>query len=185
MLFGLHGSAIALAVAAALCAVAAGAAFFAARRLTVAHDLTLAQAGASPEASMAYGTFATAINCIDGRAQSPVADWLKINCNVSFVDVATIPGPDKALTHGHQERKGHIHEYATISVTAHGSRVIAIAGHHDCAAYPASREEHIATIQQAVKVVSGWQFPVPVRIVGLWVNDLWMVEVVTDTGQKV
>jgi len=135
---------------------------------------------------MAHGTFATAINCIDGRAQAPVADWLKINCNVQYVDFATIPGPDKALTRGHEERKGHIHEYVTISVRAHNSRVIAVAGHHDCAAYPVSREEHIASIQQAVQVVSGWKFPVsePVRVIGLWVNDLWMVEVVADQGRS-
>src|SRR5262245_54618180 len=184
MLLGLSGSTIVLAVIAALFAVAAIVAFVAARRSTTAHDL--AQTGASPEASMAHDTFATAINCIDGRAQAPVANWLKITCNVQYVDFATIPGPDKALTRGHEERKGHIHEYTTISVTAHGSRVIAVAGHHDCAAYPVSREEHIASIQQAVKVVSGWKFPVsePVRVIGLWVNDLWMVEVVADTMQS-
>jgi hypothetical protein len=129
------------------------------------------------------GTFATAITCIDGRVQAPVADWLKINCNVTFVDMATIPGPDHALNHGHEERKGHIHEYANISVNAHGSRVVAVAGHHDCAAYPASREEHIAAIRHAVEVVARWHFAAPVRVVGLWVNDAWMVEKVADTTQ--
>ena len=185
MLFGVSASTIVLAIIAALFAVAAIVAFVAARRSTASYHSALARTGASPEASMAHGTFATAINCIDGRAQAPVADWLKINCNVQYVDFTTIPGPDKALTRGHEERKGHIHEYVTISVTAHGSRVIAVAGHHDCAAYPVSREEHIASIQQAVNVVSSWKFPVsvPMRVIGLWVNDLWMVEVVADTGR--
>src|SRR5262244_3596388 len=102
MPFGLSGSAIALGGVAALFAVGAVVAFVAARRLTASRDQTLAQTSATLEASMAHGAFATAINCIDGRAQSPVADWLKINCNVSYVDVATIPGPDKALTRGHE-----------------------------------------------------------------------------------
>ncbi|MGZ3681521.1 MAG: carbonic anhydrase, partial [Ktedonobacterales bacterium] len=31
---------------------------------------------------MATGIFGTAINCIDGRAQGPVADWVKVNGNV-------------------------------------------------------------------------------------------------------
>lgn len=136
------------------------------------------------EAPMAHGTFATAINCIDGRAQAPVADWMKIHCHADYVDVVTIPGPDRALTHGHEERKGHIHEYVTISVNAHGSRVVAVAGHHDCAANPVSREEHIALICQAAGVVSKWQFPAPVRVVGLWVNEWWQVEVVADTDKE-
>jgi hypothetical protein len=143
------------------------------------HTQPTAQTG---EHSMS-GTFATAITCIDGRVQAPVADWLKINCHVTFVDMATIPGPDHALTHGHEERKGHIHEYANISVNAHGSRVVAVAGHHDCAAYPASREEHLAAIQSAVEVVARWRFAAPVCVVGLWVNDAWMVEKVADTEQ--
>jgi hypothetical protein len=109
---------------------------------------------------------------------------MKINCNATYVDIATIPGPDRALTHGHEERKGHIHEYVSISVHAHGSRVIAVAGHHDCAAYPVSKEEHIASIRAAVKVVAGWSFAAPVRVVGLWVNDQWQVEVVADTEKE-
>jgi len=133
---------------------------------------------------MASGTFATAINCIDGRAQQPVAEWVKSHCGVTYVDVATIPGPDLALTKGDEERKGHIHEYVSISVNAHGSRVVAVAGHHGCAAYDASRDEHIASIREAVKVVAGWSFPAPVRVVGLWVNDQWQVEVVADTEKE-
>ncbi|MEO7000427.1 MAG: carbonic anhydrase, partial [Ktedonobacterales bacterium] len=44
--------------------------------------------------SMATGTFGTAINCIDGRVQAPVAEWLKINCHVTWVDMVTVAGPD-------------------------------------------------------------------------------------------
>src|SRR5689334_20878842 len=44
------------------------------------------------------GEFATAITCIDGRMHVPVAEWLKKYHSVKFVDVETIPAPEKALT---------------------------------------------------------------------------------------
>src|SRR5262249_33557428 len=105
MLIGLGGSTNVLVVRASLFAVAALVAFVGARRLRVSRDSAPLQAGAALEASMTHGTFATAICCIDGRVQSPVADWLKINGSVRYVDAVTIPGPDKALTHGHEERR--------------------------------------------------------------------------------
>ena len=40
---------------------------------------------------MAAGQFATAINCIDGRAQRPVSEWMRINFSVDFVDTITQP----------------------------------------------------------------------------------------------
>ena len=41
--------------------------------------------------------FVTAINCIDGRAQIPVIDWLKAATDADFVDQITEPSADKAL----------------------------------------------------------------------------------------
>ena len=145
---------------------------------------TTAQAE-SMEGHMASGTFATAITCMDGRVQEPVASWLKQNIGVDYVDTVTIPGADWALTHGHEERKGHVHEYVTISVDRHGSRVIAVAGHHDCAAYPVSDEQHITSIREAAQVVAQWPYSAPVRVIGLWVTEtdgVWRAEKVVDTG---
>ncbi|MEO7001989.1 MAG: carbonic anhydrase, partial [Ktedonobacterales bacterium] len=66
-----------------------------------------------------------------------------------------------------------------ISVNAHASRVVAIAGHYDCAAFAASQEEHAAAVQAAMRVIAGWGMPV--RVIGLWVNDWWQVVVVADS----
>jgi hypothetical protein len=130
------------------------------------------------------GTFATAINCIDGRAQRPVADWVRINAQATHVDTVTIPGPDKALTAGAADRIEAVREYVGISLGAHDSRVVAIAGHHGCAANPVSADEHKRMIHEAVEVVRRWGLRDaegrPVRVVGLWVNDWWQVEVVVD-----
>ncbi|HEX8995978.1 MAG TPA: carbonic anhydrase [Ktedonobacterales bacterium] len=123
---------------------------------------------------MAQGTFGTAINCIDGRAQGPVTAWVKANAQVDYIDTVTAPGPDYLLTHTTPERLDVLRKMVEISVNAHGSQIVALAGHFDCAAFPANREQHIAAIRDAVSVVKGWGLPV--RVVGLWVNDQWQIE---------
>jgi carbonic anhydrase-like protein len=127
---------------------------------------------------MAAGTFATVVNCIDGRAQGPVSDWIKINCQASFVDTITTPGPDKLLSSGPHSKVEHVREAVAVSVNAHKSRAVVIAGHYDCAANPASADEHKRQILAAAEVVRSWGLPV--RIAGLWVNEWWQVEVVLD-----
>ena len=42
--------------------------------------------------------FATAINCIDGRVQTPVAEFIKKSYHIDYVDMITIPGPDRVLS---------------------------------------------------------------------------------------
>ena len=42
--------------------------------------------------------FATAINCIDGRVQVPVSNWLKRSYSVSYVDTITEPGVDRLFS---------------------------------------------------------------------------------------
>ena len=123
---------------------------------------------------MAQGTFGTAISCIDGRVQGPVAAWVKANAHVDYVDTVTVPGPDKALTQGAPEQIAALRGSVEISVNAHGSQVVVVAGHYDGAAFPAEREAHVAAIREAVNVVRGWGLPVVV--IGLWVNDHWEIE---------
>ncbi len=125
---------------------------------------------------MATGTFGSAINCIDGRAQGPVADWVKTNGHVQYVDMVTEPGADKVLAQGTPAQIESIKRSVLISVNAHKSGIIAIAGHHDCAANPVSLEEHFAHIRAAVQVIASWGLPV--RIVGLWVKEGGDIEVV-------
>jgi hypothetical protein len=38
--------------------------------------------------------FGTAINCIDGRTQEPVIDFMKQKYNIDGVDMLTFPGVD-------------------------------------------------------------------------------------------
>jgi len=127
---------------------------------------------------MGSGTFATVVNCIDGRAQGPVSDWIKIHCQASFVDTITTPGPDKLLSSGPHSKVDHVREAVEVSVNAHKSGAVVVAGHYDCAANKVSDDEHKEQIRAAAAVVRSWELPV--RVAGLWVNDWWQVEVVVD-----
>lgn len=124
--------------------------------------------------------FAVAINCMDGRVQTPVTDWMKKHLGVDYVDMITEPGADKLLSQGQREKVDALRAKAQISMAAHGATTIAIVGHDDCAGNPVSKEEHLKQLNQCVAIVSSWGLS---RILGLWVNERWEVEVVYDTAR--
>ena len=126
--------------------------------------------------------FATAITCIDGRVQQPISDWVKLHTNVDYVDLVTEPGPDKVLSSGPSNLLEDIIRRARFSVLHHQSPVVAVTGHHDCAANDADREEHIEKILEGVRVVLAHQMGV--RILGLWLNELNSVELVWDSQTR-
>ena len=76
--------------------------------------------------------FATALNCMDGRTQLPVIEFVKKASGVSHVDLITEQGMVKLLSElsDNDPLIQRIMEKLDISVTAHGSRVIAVAGHN-------------------------------------------------------
>jgi carbonic anhydrase len=116
--------------------------------------------------------FATVVNCMDGRVQLPVIEFMKKRFRVDFVDDVTEAGSDCILC----SRSGlvdSIRKRVSISVERHGSRVVGVVGHFDCAGNPVSEKEHKKEIGESVKVVSKW-FP-GVTVVGLWVDRNWIV----------
>ena len=117
---------------------------------------------------MAAGSFATAINCMDGRVQEPVAAWIKARFHVEYVDEITEPGPDRLLADHDPVACASIRHRLAISVEKHGSRVVAIVAHHDCAGNPVDREVHLQQLAESLKVVGKWH--PEVHLVGLWVD---------------
>lgn len=130
---------------------------------------------------MPKNKFATAITCIDGRVQQPVADWMKLHNNVHYVDLITEPGPDKVLSSESTYVVDEIIRKVSFSVRHHESPVVALCGHHDCAANHANREEHIEQIHEGVRVLLSYNLNV--RILGLWLNEWNSVELVWDTQE--
>ncbi len=129
---------------------------------------------------MATGTFAAAINCIDGRTQRAVIAWMEHNVGVQYVDLITEPGPEKLLTQGTPAQIEDVKRKVAVSVNAHHSQVVALAAHHDCAGNPVTAAEHQAQVRQGAQVIAGWGLGV--RVLGLWVNDAWQVEQISDSA---
>lgn len=126
--------------------------------------------------------FATALNCIDGRVQSPVRSWIDMHCRVDFVDMITEVGPDCVLTRGSLAEKTSVREKVRFSIEVHNSEAVAVVGHFDCQGNPVNRDEHIQDIMESVEIVRGWELWV--RIVGLYVNEWNSVDVVFDSDTE-
>jgi hypothetical protein len=125
------------------------------------------------EDEMSHGKFGAVINCMDGRVQEPVARWLKKRYQLDYVDTITEPGPDHILAQGDAAQQASILARLRISVEKHGARVVAVAGHDDCAGNPVSPAEHWVHIRRAVETVRGWGLPV--EVIALWVDSQWQV----------
>ena len=79
------------------------------------------------------GEFATAINCIDERVQIPVIEYIKSKYEVYYIDMITLPGPNKVLAESKDKSAlESIKRCVEISVNLHGSKLIAVSGHYDC-----------------------------------------------------
>lgn len=121
--------------------------------------------------------FGTAINCIDGRTQEPVIDFMKEKYHVDGVDMVTFPGVDGTISNSNTENSDVIeliHNAVSISIEKHGSAIIAVVGHFDCAGNPGDAEHHYAHIRKAVDEVFSWKFQA--QLVGLYVNDKRQIE---------
>ncbi len=129
-----------------------------------------------------FEKFGTALNCIDGRVQLPVADWVKLHCQVQYVDMITEPGIIKPLSNGNRQIINEIAENLRISIEAHQSKVVAVAGHFDCAANPVSFEEQEIQIREVFEMIKFWNLGV--RIVGLFVNEWSAVDLICDTDAE-
>ncbi|MFA7685156.1 MAG: carbonic anhydrase [Syntrophales bacterium] len=127
-------------------------------------------------------TYATAINCIDGRIQLPVIHWIKNNFGVDHVDNITEAGPNRVLAQQVEPNLTNVKYNLGISVFGHGSRVVTLSGHHDCARNPVPRDTQIAQVMEGIKTLKSWDFPV--RIIGLYINEDWEVEVLYDSDAE-
>ena len=124
-------------------------------------------------------TFCSAINCIDGRVQLPVIQYLTRWFHVDFVDIVSDTGPVGVLAHyPDSARAGSIYRRIDVSRNAHKSHGVAIVAHHDCAGnrrpFEGQIEDLHASAANLRRRYSG--FPV----LALWVGSDWTVEHVQD-----
>ncbi|HPD30111.1 MAG TPA: hypothetical protein PLL20_08965 [Phycisphaerae bacterium] len=103
--------------------------------------------------------------------------WLNQRFHADCVDAVTEPGPDGLFSRSQYSLIESIRRRMDISVNAHGSRVVA---HHDCAGNPVERDQHLRDLACALRCMGSWHLPV--RLLGLFVNERWQVELIWDTG---
>jgi len=126
--------------------------------------------------------FAVALNCIDGRPQVPVINWMKRRYDIDYLDLVTSPGVDKVLADGCGAEAERLKANVELSIAVHGIRAVAVVGHHGCAANPVSESEHFRDITASVQTVASWNLPV--SVIGLWVDALGHVHVVSTLPEK-
>jgi hypothetical protein len=111
-----------------------------------------------------HGTFATALNCMDGRCQEKAVAFVKQHTGADYVDMITEPGIDGLLAGSHSvvpegeipARVEWVKLKASISADGHGSKDVTIFGHCACAGNQADLETHIEHLKEAKKVVEEW-----------------------------
>ena len=119
-------------------------------------------------------SFATAINCMDGRTQLPVNEYLRQRLGVDHVDTITEAGPVRILAEdSHSASAESILRRIDISVGKHKSQCIAVVAHHDCAGNPSNEETQKDQLRRAAQFLQS-HYP-SVQILNLWVDSAWSV----------
>jgi len=124
---------------------------------------------------MSHGRFASAINCMDGRSQLPVIQWMKREHAVDYVDSITEPGPVRILAEATDTATlESIRRRLSISATRHGSSRVAIVAHADCAGNPVDKQTQLSQLRGAAATVLSWDMGVQLDL--LWLGEDWRVE---------
>jgi carbonic anhydrase len=127
-------------------------------------------------------TFCTVINCIDGRVQLPVIDYLRDRFDVEYVDVVSEAGPVRILSsQPGSETAGSIFRRVEISIEKHRTKGIAIVAHYDCAGNSVPESDQREQLRSCLHVLSRRYSKLDV--IGLWVDAEWGVsEFDLETG---
>ncbi len=126
-------------------------------------------------------SFATVVNCMDGRVQLPVLDYARERFGVQFVDAVTEAGPVGVLAFDPTSSTAEaIFSRVDISIQAHGSKGIVVVAHDDCVGNPRSPEEQRKQLRASVALLA--ERYEGVEVAGAWVDDSWMVAEVFEGG---
>jgi hypothetical protein len=114
---------------------------------------------------------------MDGRIQEPIIKYLKRKHNVKYIDTITEPGPCKILAFNDDKIKvKSIIDRVKISVEKHGSKLIAVSGHYDCAGNPVDEMIQIEQVKDSIKLIqSNFHHA---EVIGLWINSGWRVKLI-------
>ncbi len=135
-------------------------------------DVKNKNAGSKESIEKNHIGFACSVNCMDGRAQDAVENYMKEHYGVKYVDMITEAGPNKILAGGTDKAIiDDIQKRVEISVHHHKSNVVAIAAHDGCAGNPVSKEEQIIHLRKAKEKIES--FGLNVEVIMLYVPEGW------------
>jgi carbonic anhydrase len=117
--------------------------------------------------------YGTVLECMDGRAQRKVADYLATSFGVRNLDTITTAGAVRHLAE-ETNQTGTLLDNLAISVGKHGSRQIAVVAHHDCLGNPVSDNTQKTQLGAAIARIRDL-YP-QADVTGLWLNPQWILE---------
>ncbi len=127
------------------------------------------------DAQPEHPTFATVVTCMDGRIQLPIIHDLQRRLGVRYVDLITEVGPVGQLADSDDPNLlESVLQKIDISRTAHGSGVVAVVAHHDCAGNAVSSDLQQQQVHRTIQQLQSRQ--PAMRYVGLWVDEHWTVQ---------
>lgn len=115
-------------------------------------------------------SFCTSVHCMDGRIQEPVIKYLKDNYDIKYVDTITEPGPCRILAENTDKTTvDAIIKRVDVSTNVHGSKLMAVSGHYDCAGNPCDEETQRQQIKKSIEYLKN-RCP-GIQIIGLWIDQ--------------
>ncbi len=110
------------------------------------------------------------LNCMDGRVQIPVIEWIKNELGeAACVDMVTEPGMDHILAA--EEDVDSVVAKIKISIDKNSASIIFVVGHHDCKGNPVTDDIHEQNIKSSAERIKD-VFP-KLPVFGLWVDEHW------------
>ncbi len=109
------------------------------------------------------------INCIDGRVQGVVTDYLCKRWHVEYVDVITEVAPERLLAElTDRPRVAHLRSSILSSLRQQASPRLALAAHSDCESNPVPEAVQREHLEAAVAWLMA-EFE-QAEVIGLWVD---------------
>ncbi len=131
----------------------------------------------------AGGTYATAVSCLDGRIHDPLIRFIRARFGVQYVDLITESGPVRIiLGEGEGGEMDSIIGRIQASMRTHGSRLLFIVSHHDCAGDPVGDRDAAARALDAAEMLD--RGGGGIEVWGLFVEGGGTVRVVYPRGQE-
>ncbi|TDQ42788.1 carbonic anhydrase [Aureibacillus halotolerans] len=115
---------------------------------------------------MTQKEFVTVINCMDGRVQESVQQWMQETHNAKYVDSITDAGPNKLILDGTEDDIKRFKKMLDVSILIHHSSLVAVVGHEGCAGNPAPEREQCTMTEKAAEIIQSW-YP-DVQVIALY-----------------